>query len=657
MTFAWAAVASTGRLRLLSSAILLLTMTNRVVAFRPAVSMAKTFTSHSKRRGRNLTVLDVISSVISTPYQRYPPFLEPHCTSWAATSARFFMESTRHLLSPRKQETATSILAANTLVGVTVAVDTLTRTKIHRMKVGDLRDALIQRGVDDASTRIKNRAQLVTLLLEQLNPTRTIQIPHRAISRPARHSSVPEFPVAQTHVAQTHLPIKAVLEYATEDDLPQPIESPTLPEQENTSTDVHRSTELELDPTKEYVLRIKGLSDSVSKGTGIGMVLLDKADGAIVWRARKYYPTSRSLYEAEYTALVVALRCGLKRFGLRNLVVQMEQSVIVNQLDGLYTVEKQSLRHMHTEAVKFKQELAAVGRLEFEHVSRLVNADSAELALRALETRVSKNMDDMVEADPSTASEAQSLLTMDPMVESTCTAATSSGSEPTSAQSPPPVTHVIDPSLTYLLQFDGGARGNTKGAAGAGMVIYDPAGREVWCGWKFLSAATSNNQAEYQALQLGLECARSLGIEKIRVEGDSELVIKQLTGVYQVKNEALRVLWQQTKEEMREFKSCDLKHIFRENNKRADWLANNGTFCRGHDIISFLLRFCASHLALALVLSTHSHGPAIVIWLCGRTAIACYLTNEGATLAPFITFPQYSVDFINASAIVNMFSV
>jgi ribonuclease HI len=480
------------------------------------------------------------------------------------------MESTRHMLSPRKQETVT----------IAVDTDTLTRTKIHRMKVGDLRDALIQRGLDDASTRIKNRAQLVTLLLDQLSvhPARTIQIPcvpHCSISRPgpARHSTIN---VPESLADQTHLPVKAVLEYATEDKLPppQPMEPPTVPNQEDPST--------ELDPTKEYVLRIKGLSDSVSKGTGIGMVLLDKADDAIVWRARMHYPTSRSLYEAEYTALVVALRCAFRRFGLRNLMVQMEQSVIVNQLDGLYTVEKQSLRHMHSEVLNFKQELAtAMGRLEFAHVSRLVNADSAELALRALETRVSKNMDDIM-AD-CTASDAPSLLTMDPMAEWTNTAAaTNSGGSESSAQSPPPVTHVIDPSLTYLLQFDGGARGNTKGAAGAGMVIYDPAGREVWCGWKFLSASTSNNQAEYQALQLGLECARSLGIEKIRVEGDSELVIKQLTGVYQVKNEALRVLWQQTKEDMQEFKSCDLKHIFREHNKRADWLANNGTFCSGY---------------------------------------------------------------------------
>jgi ribonuclease HI len=582
MTFAWATGASTGRLRLFSTAIvLLITMTNRAAAFRPAVSMAKSFTSHSKRRGRHQTVLSVVSNVISTPYQQTPfdPHGSSYQSSWAAKSARFFMESTRHLLSPIKQET--SILAANTLVGV--AVDTLTRTKVRRMKVGDLRDALIQRGLGDASTRIKNRAQLVALLLEQLYPARTMQIPHGTIPHRTMTINVPESPVDQTHS-----PIKAVLEYATEDNLPQPIEPPAVSEQENPSTDVRSSTELQLDPTKEYILRIKGLSDSVSQGTGIGMVLLDKADDVIVWRARKHYPTSRSLYEAEYTALVVALRCGLRRFGLRNLVVQMEQSVIVNQLDGLYTVEKQSLRNMHTEVLQFKQELGAVGRLEFKHVSRLVNADSAELALRALETRVSKNMDDMV--DRTASDNAPSLLTMDPMGESAGTATTNSGSESSSPKSPPspPVTPVIDPSLTYLLQFDGGARGNTKGAAGAGMVIYDPAGREVWCGWKFLSAATSNNQAEYQALQLGLECARSLGIEKIRVEGDSELVIKQLTGVYQVKNEALRVLWQQTKEEIREFKSCDLKHIFRESNKRADWLANNGTFCGRHDTRSFL---------------------------------------------------------------------
>jgi hypothetical protein len=80
----------------------------------------------------------------------------------------------------------------------------------------------------------------------------------------------------------------------------------------------------------------------------------------------------------------------------------------------------------------------------------------------------------------------------------------------------PPVT--IDPEATYRLQFDGSARKNPTGIAGAGMVIYDSTGNEVWCGWKFLYRM-ANNCAEYCALLLGLRYARSLGIRSLEVEG------------------------------------------------------------------------------------------------------------------------------------------
>lgn len=117
-------------------------------------------------------------------------------------------------------------------------------------------------------------------------------------------------------------------------------------------------------------------------------------------------------------------------------------------------------------------------------------------------------------------------------------------------------------SILFYLSFD------------TGMVLYDSNGQEIWCGWKFLGTAKSNNQAEYQALLLGLQCSRSLGIKLIRCEGDSDLVIKQLNGVYQTKNPELRILWQAAKNILRDFKRTELIHIFREKNSRADWLAN-----------------------------------------------------------------------------------
>lgn len=85
----------------------------------------------------------------------------------------------------------------------------------------------------------------------------------------------------------------------------------------------------------------------------------------------------------------------------------------------------------------------------------------------------------------------------------------------------------------------------------------------------------SNNAAEYSAILLGLRCAHSLGIRKLIVEGDSELIIRQLTGKYRVRDDRLKELWAPTKQAMDEFDSIKISHIFRHDNRRADWLANH----------------------------------------------------------------------------------
>jgi ribonuclease HI len=132
---------------------------------------------------------------------------------------------------------------------------------------------------------------------------------------------------------------------------------------------------------------------------------------------------------------------------------------------------------------------------------------------------------------------------------------------------------VIDPRRRYLMRFDGGSRGN-PGLAGAGMVIYDDNQQEVWCGWKFLEYRATNNDAEYTALIVGLKCALSLGITNLRVEGDSELIVRQLEGRYQVKEGRLRELWKESKELIPLFDFIEIRHIPRAKNKRADELAN-----------------------------------------------------------------------------------
>jgi ribonuclease HI len=119
---------------------------------------------------------------------------------------------------------------------------------------------------------------------------------------------------------------------------------------------------------------------------------------------------------------------------------------------------------------------------------------------------------------------------------------------------------------------DGAARGN-PGPAGAGAVVLDGKGRVLARVGKFLGKQT-NNVAEYEGLLLGLRRAKELGARDVEVRADSLLLIRQLEGVYQVKNAALKVLHGKAKELLRLFDRVDLRHVPREDNALADEMSN-----------------------------------------------------------------------------------
>ncbi|MEX0910273.1 MAG: ribonuclease HI family protein [Candidatus Paceibacterota bacterium] len=130
-----------------------------------------------------------------------------------------------------------------------------------------------------------------------------------------------------------------------------------------------------------------------------------------------------------------------------------------------------------------------------------------------------------------------------------------------------------------ILNTDGGSRGN-PGIAGAGVAILDDKGEVLKTASKFLGQMT-NNEAEYEALIFGLETVRKfLGKDKLKqteleVRLDSELVKKQLTGEYQVKEERLwRYFMCISNLRVSEFKNIKFTHVLREKNKLADKLAN-----------------------------------------------------------------------------------
>ena len=125
---------------------------------------------------------------------------------------------------------------------------------------------------------------------------------------------------------------------------------------------------------------------------------------------------------------------------------------------------------------------------------------------------------------------------------------------------------------------DGGLRGN-PGIAGAGAVIFDEAGNEIKSISKFLGKQT-NNWAEYEAVVLGLELARKLfgkKTEEIKFEMkmDSQLIQRQLKREYRVKEETLKEQFLRVHNLIvKYFPNIKFTHIPREENKRADELAN-----------------------------------------------------------------------------------
>ena len=126
----------------------------------------------------------------------------------------------------------------------------------------------------------------------------------------------------------------------------------------------------------------------------------------------------------------------------------------------------------------------------------------------------------------------------------------------------------------WSLYCDGASRGN-PGLAGAGVVLIDPNGEVREEHQEFLGQAT-NNVAEYRALLIGLKRARDLGIRKLRVFSDSELLVRQINGSYRVKQPHLLALWQEAQRELHQFESHGVTHVPRELNRHADRLANQG---------------------------------------------------------------------------------
>ncbi|MFZ5468192.1 MAG: ribonuclease HI family protein [Myxococcota bacterium] len=139
-------------------------------------------------------------------------------------------------------------------------------------------------------------------------------------------------------------------------------------------------------------------------------------------------------------------------------------------------------------------------------------------------------------------------------------------------ETPRPAAELVAALPRLRVYSDGAARGN-PGPSGAGAVLVEPSGQVVDRLGKYLGVQT-NNYAEYMGLLLGLKRARELGVREVEVFADSELMIRQLGGRYQVKSPTLRPLYEEALRLLNDFSRVKLVHVPREMNTAADEMSN-----------------------------------------------------------------------------------
>jgi ribonuclease HI len=128
------------------------------------------------------------------------------------------------------------------------------------------------------------------------------------------------------------------------------------------------------------------------------------------------------------------------------------------------------------------------------------------------------------------------------------------------------------PEHYLIAHSDGGARGN-PGPAGYGVVVEDESGKKLAALSEYLGQQT-NNFAEYQGLIAALEYALEHGHKALKVISDSELLVRQIKGVYKVKNATLQELHGRAKQLIAQLDWFSIGHALREHNREADRLAN-----------------------------------------------------------------------------------
>jgi len=130
----------------------------------------------------------------------------------------------------------------------------------------------------------------------------------------------------------------------------------------------------------------------------------------------------------------------------------------------------------------------------------------------------------------------------------------------------------MDTNGEFIIHTDGAARGNPGPAAWA-VVLEKPGEPAIEQNGDL--GETTNNVAEYTALVRALELAHAQGGKRVKIHCDSELMVRQMQGLYKVKNAGLLKLYNEASDLVKKFEKVTFQHVRREQNKRADELCND----------------------------------------------------------------------------------
>jgi ribonuclease HI len=130
----------------------------------------------------------------------------------------------------------------------------------------------------------------------------------------------------------------------------------------------------------------------------------------------------------------------------------------------------------------------------------------------------------------------------------------------------------MESSAAHTAHVDGGARGN-PGPAGYGVVIQDPRGKKIAELSQYLGHRT-NNYAEYSGLLAALRYAIAHRIQSLRIISDSELMVRQMKGIYKVRHPELRKFYDEAQQLTSQIEHVEIRHALREHNRAADRLSN-----------------------------------------------------------------------------------